>query len=139
MRYKLISSVQVNVGEFTPLHLPIPTMTNSGGYLTPSFIQEGATDYNYSSIDLLIAALEAYYLGEIVTNLAQFFDSNRIMMSDNWVNLTIKDSETGQITNGTVNTFKIEIMRRNNLELLRVFKKNAPLSRRCHFYARFSS
>lgn len=128
MRYKLISTVQVNVGEFTPLHLPIPTMTNSGGYLTPSFVQEGVTDYNYSPIDLLIAALEAYCLGEIVTNLAQFFDTNRIMLADNWVTLTIKDSETGQITNGTVNTFKIEIMRRSNAELLRTFRKNAPLT-----------
>lgn len=128
MRYKLISSVQVNVGEVTPLHLPIPTVANCGGYLTPSFITEGATEYNYSPIDLLIAGLEAYYLGEIVNNLAQFFDTNRIMLADNWVSLTIKDMETGSITASTVNVFKIEIMRRNDTELLRMFRKNAPLT-----------
>ena len=116
MTVRLISSVLVDVGEF-PLHLPVPTVDNGGGYLLP-------TGYSYSPIDLLVAGLEAVRLNKQVYNLAQFFDTYRAMLSMSKICLTVQYNE--QVIHESI--FCLRVMCLENDKLLTVMRKNAPLS-----------
>lgn len=118
MTVRILSSVRVDVGEF-PLRLPIPTPENSGGYLTP-------IGYTYSDIDLLVAGLEAVELKKDVTNLAQFFDSHRNMISMSKVKLTF--SIDNEIYHESILCIKNRILATKNENLLTVMQKNAPLT-----------
>jgi hypothetical protein len=122
--YRLVSSVQIDVGEF-PLHLPVPNSVNTGGYTIPS--ERGQSIYVYSQIDLLIAGLEADRMGYLVDNLGHFFDKFRFMMSDFDVFLAVKRDEDPIVTK-SVGLWKAQILSTNNEALLQVLRRNAPLT-----------
>ena len=114
--WRLISSVTPDVGAL-PLHLESPDGINNGGYMGP----EG-----YSSIDLLVAGLEAYRLGTRVLNLTQFFDNHRLMLSDHWVTLSVSRYEV--IISQSILEWKNYIKINKEIDLKAMLIKNAPLT-----------
>jgi len=119
---KLISTVLVSERDF-PLALSEPDGLNNGGYVLPFGLKTGQA---YSPIDMLVAGLEAYRLGEIVTNLTQFFDKYRVMWAPSQVHLVVKMGE--EIRNETLASWKLVLLTQPNRELERVMKRNAPLT-----------
>lgn len=120
--YRLVSYPQVSVGDF-PLRLPLPNAISSGG-----FTIDGVS-YLYSGLDLLVAGLEADYRGEIVIDLAQYFDSHRTMVSEMWVMLHILSStDEDRIHSHSVLEWKTIINIHKDSTLLRVLRRNAPLT-----------
>jgi len=122
--YRLVSAVQVDAEGF-PLRLPIPSMENTGGFLVPT---PNGTTYNYSPIDILVAGLEAYKLGEEITNLPQFFDKHRRMYTMLLVHLTVLNTQTGQLLYRSVADYKYYIKLDNKEDLLKALRRNAPLT-----------
>jgi hypothetical protein len=114
----------VDAGEL-PLHLPLPNGLNNGGYVVPDC--KGQTVDSYSPIDVLVAGLEAIRLCKVVTNLAQFFDQNRLMFSDMKVSLTTDDDSAG-VEHLSIWEIKTRILVYNNYEWLKVMQRNAPLT-----------
>jgi hypothetical protein len=113
--YRLVSIPQVDVG-LLPLRLPIPDNFNSGGYA-----------YGYSPIDLLVAGLEAHSRGDIVSDLARFFDSHRdcLPVSVHHVHLLVQGPD-GSIFSWTIG--EIATICNQDDRLLTVMQKNAPLT-----------
>lgn len=128
---KLISSVQVDVGEFVSLHLPPPNGINNGGYAIPMVSHAKPSGYPipaYSPIDLLCAALDGMLNGHKVENLTKYYDKHKIFMSFHSVNITIKIDERirymsiAQIRDAIKTDYEGK-----GAELHKVMCKNAPL------------
>jgi hypothetical protein len=129
MKYKLVSMPQVDVGEL-PLQLPVPDSINTGGYCIPS--PRGSL-YIYSPIDLLVAGLEAYEKGEIVTDLTQFFDKCRGYVHSMF-DVTLAVSSVGEgglppaIRSKCIAEWIALIEIYQNYDLFKVMLRNAPLT-----------
>ena len=113
-------------GDF-PLALPVANNINSGGYLLPVLKgNKWESTYSYSHIDLLVAGLEAYWLGVEVTNLSAFFDEHRVQYSCSKLYLAVKFDLEIKIK--TIAEWKLVLVTQDNPELKQVLKKNAPLT-----------
>jgi hypothetical protein len=118
---QLVAIPLVDVGLFD-LHLPLPTVYNTGGYTVPS--AQGVI-YAYSPIDLLIAILEAKRLDLPLLNLQDFFYSRKyFMLSENEVYIVYKINETLY----SHSILEIKIRSVENTDLFKVMFKNAPLT-----------
>ena len=125
---RLVATVNIDVEEF-PLHLPPPDEISSGGFVVPyvdPVTGKVRTLPAYSNIDLLIAGLEAVRKGVIVYSLTNFFDVNRVMMSDHDVVITI--SSDAVINTWSIAQIKSHILINKDGEMLRIMMKNAPLT-----------
>lgn len=117
---KLVSSVVISdVGDF-PLRLSVPTLITSGGYLLPP------DQPAYSPIDILIAGLEAQRLSLLVTNLLSFFDTHKLMYSDNLVTITLENN--GYLQCLPIAAIKSLIVSDKDHGLLKLMRRNAPLT-----------
>jgi hypothetical protein len=102
--------------------LPFPDGLNNGGFAL-GVSTDGTPNFSYSPIDLAVALLEGVEREKVpITNLAQFFDMNRNMISKHWVTIPVVQS-------GIVRIFSIaEVQSSANEELIKLFRLNAPLS-----------
>ena len=107
------------------MSLPLPNQINTGGYAVPS---ARGTLYAYSSVDLFVCGLEADYRGEEVKDLVNYFTKHRAMFADSWVNLAVYFEEDNRIQMRSILEWKHIVRLEKNSELLKMFKRNAPLT-----------
>lgn len=119
---KLVSTVLVSEGDF-PLALPEPNGLNNGGYVLPF---GKATGQAYSPIDVLVAGLEATRLDIIITNLAQFFDTHRLLWSTSQVSVALKINDTVRME--TLASWRLVQLTQHSKRIKEVLKRNAPLT-----------
>ncbi len=123
-QYKLISTVQGDVGEL-PVQLPVPDSINTGGFCIPT---PSGSVYTYSQIDLLVAGLEGELTNQVIYNLVRFFDNyrGRSMLSEYRIYLTVRGPNF--VTALSISEWKAFILINKCEELLKVMRKNAPLT-----------
>lgn len=116
---RLISQPQIVADGFSRLQLSLPDGINNGGYIIPT---PSGIFPSYSPIDLLVAGLS----GEKINNMVTFFDRHRdkYIKGSDTIYLTLEDS--GHIIHKTIPVLKI--MCKENELLLRVLRRNAPLT-----------
>jgi len=123
MDYRLVSFPVVAKG-LLPLSLPKPDAINACGYLLPK--TGGGSYYEYSPLDLLVAGLEAGLMGFFCLDLAHFFESRSVILSESKIYLTVIEYDSKKYYHDSILGFKALIQFSGNSELLKVLKRNAP-------------
>jgi hypothetical protein len=117
--FSLVSMPVVDM-SLLPLSLAVPNGINNGGYKLP---QAGDA---YSSIDVLVAGIEALRRDIIVTSLVSFFDQNRTgCSSESEVFLTFINDTKG------IATYPISWVKHESKfdsDLYKIMSRNAPLT-----------